>query len=507
MMTKLSLTKKAIILSFLSGFLSLSIEVIWIRLFGFFSGGLPQVFSVTLALFLFGIAIGALFGKRICQETSNSNKLLNEIGKYFLLAGVADLILLSLLIFIPASTVFVFAVGMIICATLRGVAFPIVHHIGTQTNKTGAGISNVYFANVIGSTIAPILIGFVLLGYFTTQTVYLIIALSTMIVSYFCLDDKRNKIFNITALIACGLLLIFPQKLMYNLSNFGKSPDWQLEHLIENKHGVIQVFNDGHGEYIVYGGNAYDGHINTSLFNIVNRVSRAYYPLVVRPDAKDVLVIGLSTGSWTQILTLLPNLESITIVELNPGYTEFKAFSADMKALVGNPKVTIITDDGRRFINRNQDKKYDLILMNTTHYYRNQATSILSQQFLEGVKKSLSSNGIVTYNTTGFEHSFFTAKSVFPYVYQYENMAIASNNPIKHPNEQQLYERLSRLKWQHTQQPVFQTSKDLQRAVNIMKSSAVEFEDIKFRIDKTKLEVITDQNMINEYKYGYFNRD
>ncbi|KYK72268.1 hypothetical protein SA3096_10810 [Aggregatibacter actinomycetemcomitans serotype e str. SA3096] len=50
----MTITKKAIILSFLSGFLSLGLEVIWIRLFGFYGLSLPQIFSLTLALFFIG---------------------------------------------------------------------------------------------------------------------------------------------------------------------------------------------------------------------------------------------------------------------------------------------------------------------------------------------------------------------------------------------------------------------------------------------------------------------
>ena len=53
------MTKKAMLLSFLGGFLSLSIEVIWIRIFNFQAASLPQAFSLTLALFLLGIAFGS----------------------------------------------------------------------------------------------------------------------------------------------------------------------------------------------------------------------------------------------------------------------------------------------------------------------------------------------------------------------------------------------------------------------------------------------------------------
>ncbi len=59
----MTITRKAMLLSFLSGFLSLGLEVIWIRLFSFYGITLPQIFSLTLALFLLGIACGSLIGK------------------------------------------------------------------------------------------------------------------------------------------------------------------------------------------------------------------------------------------------------------------------------------------------------------------------------------------------------------------------------------------------------------------------------------------------------------
>ncbi|WP_233114733.1 hypothetical protein [Aggregatibacter actinomycetemcomitans] len=76
----MTITKKAIILSFLSGFLSLGLEVIWIRLFGFYGISLPQIFSLTLALFLLGIACGSLIGKRLCQS---EKELFNILGILF----------------------------------------------------------------------------------------------------------------------------------------------------------------------------------------------------------------------------------------------------------------------------------------------------------------------------------------------------------------------------------------------------------------------------------------
>lgn len=157
----MTITKKAIILSFLSGFLSLGLEVIWIRLFSFYGASLPQIFSLTLALFLLGIAYGSLIGKNLCQSGKGN---INYIGYSFIFSALLDCLAIALLIYFPIQGIFgIFIISIFFCALARGIVFPIVHHLGAEQKKTGAAISNVYFANVVGCTISPILIGFYLL--------------------------------------------------------------------------------------------------------------------------------------------------------------------------------------------------------------------------------------------------------------------------------------------------------------------------------------------------------
>lgn len=504
-MAKFSMTKLAIILSFLSGFLSLALEVIWIRLFGFFSGGLPQVFAFTLAIFLLGIAIGSLVGKDICKTITDSQKLIDKIGYYLLLATAMDLFVIVSLMFIPQMAIFTFVVGLLFCAVFRGVVFPIVHHLGTEQIKTGKAISNVYFANVLGSTIAPIFVGFVLLEFLTTQQSYLLIVVMTLLVAMICLKTQKLKVVTGSLFVISLILLLFSEKIIHNLSLIGKSSDWQVARVIENKHGIIQEFADNNGEHIVYGGNIYDGKMNISLLTNTNHLQRAYLPLFTNTNAKKVLVVGLSTGSWAKVLTLLPNLEEMTIVELNPGYVDFAKTSPDMKDLLNDSRVKIIADDGRRYISRHPNEQYDLILMNTTFYYRNQAVSILSQQFLDMVQKQLKPDGAFMYNTTGLYHSYSTAKSVFPYVYQYSSMVVAGHQPIHNPTVDELKNGFRNLKWRNGNALV-NNEQDLNVMVREMQgASLVPYDKIDFkRMGIDKPEIITDENMINEYKYGYF---
>ena len=79
------------IVSFFSGFLSLSLEIIWMRIISFAGMSVPQAFSYTLALFLIGIAIGANIGKKLCKDSQKIK--LESIGYIFLTASIIEAML------------------------------------------------------------------------------------------------------------------------------------------------------------------------------------------------------------------------------------------------------------------------------------------------------------------------------------------------------------------------------------------------------------------------------
>ncbi|HFC3718580.1 TPA: hypothetical protein ACFI5X_002188 [Neisseria gonorrhoeae] len=127
-------------LSFLSGLLSLGIEVLWVRMFSFAAQSVPQAFSFTLACFLTGIAVGAYFGKRICRSRFVD---IPFIGQCFLWAGIADFLILGAAWLLTGFSGFVHHAGIFITlsAVVRGLIFPLVHHVGTDGNKSGRQVS------------------------------------------------------------------------------------------------------------------------------------------------------------------------------------------------------------------------------------------------------------------------------------------------------------------------------------------------------------------------------
>lgn len=491
------------LLSFLSGFLSLGIEVIWVRIVSFAGHSVPQAFSFTLAFFLLGIAIGAWFGKKICKSQKVNAVL---VGRCFLLACVVDMLLLAIAYTIMNESFFVelSAFFVVISAAIRGLVFPLVHHLGTEGSKSGKQISNVYFANVLGSSLSPIIIGFIALDFMTTQQIYFLICLVSAAVLLLCQwsEKQRHMLISMVSIVLVAVsvyLITLPEKLFHRLSDQGVG--LPIIELVENKHGFIQVYaeeHDGKTDKVVYGANVYDGKFNTSLLYNINGIDRAYLLPVLQPKARKVLVIGLSTGSWAKVLSSMPELENMTIVEINPAYTDLIRREPEVAGLLQDKRINIIVDDGRKWLRKHPNEKFDLILMNTTWYWRAYSTNLLSADFLNIIKPHLNPNSVLMYNTTDSQHAYTTALSVLPNVYRYKNMVVSSPSPLALPDDMTMKDRLSRLKWSDNQALVFQDAPQLEYALQELHKSP--FVHLTEPLPNT--EIITDNNMITEFRYG-----
>ncbi len=196
--------------------------------------------------------------------------------------------------------------------------------------------------------------------------------------------------------------------------------------LVENRSGVIAV--DARGT--VYGGGVYDGHFNIDPMNDTNGIFRAYAIPGLHPNPKNVLIIGLSSGSWAQILANDQQVEDVTIVEINPGYLQLIRNRPAIVSLLTNPKVHIVIDDGRRWLVAHPDRKFDFILMNTSFNWRANASNLLSMNFLQMIRQHLNPGGVEYYNTTGSGQVQLTGATVFPYALRIANFLAVSDSPI-----------------------------------------------------------------------------
>jgi len=210
-----------------------------------------------------------------------------------------------------------------------------------------------------------------------------------------------------------------------------KYPASHFQEVIESRSGTIAVTPDG----TLFGDGVYDGRFSTDLLHDVNMIVRPYALSAFQPAPQRVLMIGLGSGSWAQVLANHPQVEDFTIVEINPAYPKLISQQPTVGTLLHNPKVHIIIDDARRWLLWNPQTRFDAIVMNTSFHWRNHISNLLSVEFLEIARRHLAPGGVFFYNTTGSDDAIATALSVYPYALRVVNCVAVSDSPLAFDRE------------------------------------------------------------------------
>jgi len=493
----------ASVLSFCIGFLSLSIEILWVRLFGFANYSLPQAFAFVLVFYLIGIAIGARIGKYFCE----SKPLLWLLsGKILLIASFVCLVSPWLYVYsLSAFPLLGAALLITITAALTAVIFPIAHHLGfiKPTVKPGRQISTVYVANILGATLGPLVTGAFLLDFFTTQQCYIIFASLLYIVSLYCFILQKKIRFSAYAVLGMVLFISFffwtnPHSLITKIAD----RSGQTLQVIENKSGIITLYEGGSGGDLVFGGNVYDGRTNLDPLLNTNGINRLLVLAALHEQPKRVLMIGLSIGTWLKIVTSFPGVEQIDVIEINPAYLQAIQNYPRLAAGLLDARVHLYIDDGRRWLRAHADNQYDLIIMNTTFYWRAYTSNLLSQNFLALIKQHMHANAILAFNTTGSPDALKTAVSIFKNAYLYQNFVIAADFDWRtRLYQQRAIEKLAALSLDGHLLFPFGSKPIIESFLRVPLSSLKTIQPMYEALGR-QLEIITDNNLITEYKYG-----
>jgi spermidine synthase len=224
--------------------------------------------------------------------------------------------------------------------------------------------------------------------------------------------------------LAARLYSRFFERLIFGVRPEANDP---FAHIVENRDAVIAVTQDG----AVFNGGVYDGYFNIDPTNDINTVVRAYALSAFHPDPKRIFLLGLSTGSWAQILANHPELEWMDVVEINPGTLQLIPEYPMVRSLLSNPKVHIHIDDARRWLLAHPREHYDAIIANGSFYWRDHSSYILSTEFLRLVRAHLNPGGVFYYNSTESKDVLATGLSVYPYALRVINFLAVSDSPIQ----------------------------------------------------------------------------
>jgi spermidine synthase len=513
---------QAALLSALTGFVALSYEILWVRTYSFAALGEAHCFGELLGSYLFGLAIGAYLTKRWCAQgdLGARGQAVSAVGLFVGIANVAGYLIVPAAAFLiryvphdeftPEYGFARWTVGLYaVAAAFLGTTLPLIAHAAVPPDeRAGVGVARLYVANIIGSTVGSLLTGFWLMDVLPLRRIAQILCVIGAIVCLAVVISRKAGAGSGRRRAAIGLLLLAFVLVSPPLNDMLYGQLWErlkykekftteqrFERIIETKSGVICVDASGG----VYGGGAYDGMLRIDPDTDMNGILRAYALAVLHPVPKRVLMIGLGSGAWTQVVANHPAVEHVTVVEINPGYIELMRHYPVVASVVTNPKVELVVDDGRRWLNRHA-AKFDFIFQNTTHHWRSHCTNLVSMEYMQLIAEHLLPGGVSFSNTTESASVTRTVCGVFPYTRHYRQFVAGSMSPLTFDP---VHARDVLLRWRIDGAIMFEPRKPFieERISDIL--GAGRWEEREAMLDRCRgqgAEIITDDNMASEFR-------
>ncbi len=434
----------AYFVSALTGYLSMTLEMLWIRLLAYSTAAHPDTFSHVVGSFLVGLAIGAYLFPKI-------KKVHPVVLVRVALAGAGLTAFLHppfIALMFTSSELVGTAAGyasVALGAALTGGSFPLLcDWLGEGKGGAGATVARLYVANIIGSTAGPLLTGYVLLDHFSLEQLFAFTAVGLFAASALLglFQPGERPLGSMGAGVAAALvvaLLWAPlyrdllEKLHFKTERGAHAP---YTRVMQNRTGIVAVESTPDIDRS-YGGGIYDGGFNVLPYETNhNGIQRIYLLAALHRKPEEILEIGLSTGSWARVALAHPAAKTLDSVEINRGNVNLIASYPQTAPLLKDPRVTLHIDDGRRWLHRHPDRKFDFILMNSTFYWRNLSTNLLSYEFFKLCQAHLKPGGIIYLNTTGSSDVIRTVSEVFRYVVDIEGFVAAGDSPFDIPADE-----------------------------------------------------------------------
>jgi spermidine synthase len=416
----------------LSGGAALMYEIAWIRLLSLVLGASTYSFSLMLAAFIAGIALGSFLITR---------KKLSNLDPYNLFAlselGVAVSIVLTLPLyeqlpydFMVLSNMWARTLGtfwlyeltkfllcfllMLLPTTFLGMTLPLVSQIGVRSFRdVGKNIGRIFAANTAGTLIGAVAAGLALLPLLGIKRLIELGVVINLIVGVTALlaSSSRSLRRKLYIGIPCAALFVF------YLSIF---PSWDQAMISSGAfrlHGIVSMnygqFKTQHHDPILYykdGSNmtvTVSEGVNKELTLRVNgkpdassygdlptQILLAQIPMLLQPAARNVLVIGLGSGITAGSVLRHP-VDTVDLVELSPEVVQANVLFAPYNHhLLEDPKLKLHIEDGKTFL-KTVRKQYDVVISEPSNPWIAGVGNLFSVEFYEDVKKRLAPTGVM----------------------------------------------------------------------------------------------------------------
>ncbi len=391
-------------LMLLSGAVSFFYEVLWTRLLSHLIGGSIHAFAVMVASFLAGIALGGGLGAWLARSRGRAVRAF--IAAQLAIAVAAAAAYGMLLNLAPYTggltnnswTGFLLLLPMTIAI---GTTLPLAVRILAPSPAAAAAASaRVYAWNTVGAIAGAIAGGFwliPLLRYEGSVRLGVAVSLASGLAALWLLMRPRLITAAALSVVAVVAAVLFqpqrPQALLLtsplNIANNGRV----LYYEIGRSASVVVLAQDG--GLVLRTNGLPEAMMDTP--GQAPRFSGEFWlaPLasVMRPEARDMLVIGY--GGGVVVEGIAPNIRNVDVIELEPKVIDANRATERLRrrSPLSDPRLRLIVNDARGALQLSA-RKYDVIVSQPSHPWTAGASHLYTLEFMSLAREHLNEDGV-----------------------------------------------------------------------------------------------------------------
>lgn len=387
------------IVVFISGAVVMIFELVGSRILGPYVGTSTFVWTSLIGIILASLSVGYWLGGKMADQKASYQTLSLIILISAIIIGATTFIKDDILILIQ-NTIIDIRWGSIMAAIilfalpsiLLGMVSPYAVKLKMDNlNTSGKTVGNLYAISTTGSIVGTFSAGFFLIPFLGSTKILLLLAILLIIASALIYLKK-------TWPIKIALLIVF---LAFNFMTI-PSPLNAKENFIDldTEYSRIWIFNDidkTTGQPIKE--LQINTESNSAMFLDNDGLVFGYtkfYRLADHffPGFQTALMLGGAAYSYPKDFISKYDEATIDVVEIDPKLTEL---AKEHFGLKDNPRLNIIHEDGRTYIN-NTDKKYDVIFGDAFTSFYSIPYQLTTVEAVEKTYNLLNDNGVAIIN-------------------------------------------------------------------------------------------------------------
>ena len=433
-----------------SGFASLTLQVVWTRLLAQILGPTTYAFSTVVAVFIIGIAGGAAIGSRLAGRAKSpavglACSMLVSAGLALAAASGVDWALLTIgeIVSRPEYQ-FADVLGrqvLLVSALLLpmtiafGAAFPFAVAVASGRDDTVTEhLGRIYAINTLGAILGSLLAGFVLIPtiglHLTIRAVAAISAVSAIAILLRAHRGTGRSLGFTLAAAVLAAIAVAPHwdRSLVSSGAYKYAPAMRGSNLATSlTAGELLSYREGPAGTVAVRkltgtiSLAIDGKVDASnAGDMLTQRMLAHVPLLLHPNPQRVAILGLGSGV-TLGSALSHPIQNATVLEISPEVVAASRFFEDENhRALADSRTRLVVGDGRTHLMLGTES-YDVIVSEPSNPWMAGIASLFTREFFEGARARLAPGGVLcqwahTYDISNADLRSIVATflSVFP---------------------------------------------------------------------------------------------